>query len=73
MPPMPIRPRRSIQFARSEVARQFDGSVGSHLTTIPDATGSAASSSSAVTPVLPMWGKVNVTTCEAYEGSVMIS
>jgi hypothetical protein len=50
---------------RSSVARQFDGSVGSHFTTMPAATGSAVSSSSAVTPVLPIWGKVKVTTWPA--------
>mgnify|MGYP000134282393 CR=1 FL=1 len=44
------------------VERQFEGSVGSHFTTIPAATGVAVSSSSTFTPVLPIWGKVKVTT-----------
>ncbi len=65
MPPMPMRPRAASHDPRSCEARQFDGSVGSHFTTMPAATGSAASSSSGVTPVLPMWGKVKVTICPA--------
>ena len=47
------------------MARQLDGSVGSHFTTMPAATGSAVSSSSGFTPTLPMWGKVKVTICPA--------
>ena len=65
MPPMPIRPRRASQVERSPAARQLDGSVGSHFTTMPAAKGSAVSSSSGVTPTLPMWGKVKVTICPA--------
>ena len=59
---MPMRPIFVSQSVSSPVARQFEGSVGSHFTTIPAAEGVAVSSSSGVTPVLPIWGKVKVTT-----------
>ena len=64
-PPTPIRPRRVSQSERVPAARQLEGSVGSHFTTMPAATGSAVSSSSALTPTLPMCGKVKVTICPA--------
>ncbi len=62
IPPIPMRPIFASQSVNSPVARQFDGSVGSHFTTIPAAAGVPVSSSSGVMPVLPMWGKVKVTT-----------
>ncbi len=64
-PEMPIRPRRPSQAERCCAERQFAGSVTSHLTTMPRATGSAVSSSCGLVPTLPMCGKVKVTICWA--------
>ena len=73
MPPIPMRPFCESQWVSSSLERQLEGSVGSHFTTIPAATGVPVSSSSGVTPTLPTLGQVKVTTSPAYVGSVMIS
>ena len=64
-PARPTTPRRAIQDGRSESARQLAGGVGTSRKIAPRAAVCAepdiCSRSSAVVPVLPMWGKVKAT------------
>ena len=64
-PARPMTPRRVIQVARSQSARQLAGGVGRSRKIAPRAAVAAepdiCSRSSAVVPVLPTWGKVKAT------------
>jgi hypothetical protein len=55
------------------VARQLDGVRDGSRTTYPATQIRLDSSSSPLTPVLPMWGAVCTTTWRWYEGSVSVS
>ena len=62
-PARPMRPLSRIQLGKSVSARKLDGPVTASRTMQPSACGSAASTSSALAPTLPMCGKVKATTC----------
>ena len=65
MPVMAMMPRALSQASKSWLARQLDGAVMAARSTQPrtpdDAARLAVSMSSALTPTLPIWGKVKVT------------
>ena len=67
-PEMPMRPVSAIHVGKSRFARKLLGLVTASRTMAPSAWAAPASTSSALAPTLPMWGKVKVTTCARVAG-----